>query len=68
MVDFTFYKTAQIIVTTRIKTQCKGHANEKSKDHIAMPQGVVTFLYTGNTNSVQKHSTSWHSKMISAVL
>jgi len=33
-----------------------------------MSQGAVTFLYTGDANSVQKkHSTLWHSKVISAV-
>jgi len=34
-------------------TQCKGHYGYKTAE-ITMSQGAVTFLYTGDANSVQK--------------
>jgi len=36
-------------------TQCKGHHGYRT-NHFSMSHGAVTFLYTGDANSVQKHT------------
>ena len=33
-----------------------------------MSQGAVTFLYTGDANSVQKHNTLWHHWQLTDVI
>jgi len=61
--NITVFKLSVLIVKTRFKTQCKGHAY-KTADITLLCHKVMSFC-----TRVQKgHRTLWHSKVISAVL